>query len=258
MLRFKTINLIFGIVLILIVLLDYFFNLSSWIYGLMGVLWITLTTVGAFHIRWNYHLKAIHQNKGIKDNWVAITFDDGPHPEFTPKILKLLQMHDAKATFFCVGKQLEQNGELTEEIVTQGHTLGNHTYSHANDFGFFGTEKVITELKQTKEIIKAMTGLETRLYRPAFGVTNPNIKKAVHHLSLQTIGWSIRSLDTTNLSTKKVLHRITRKLNKGDIILLHDTSEKTVEVLEQLLLFLQKNNMRSVTVNQLLDLEAYA
>jgi peptidoglycan/xylan/chitin deacetylase (PgdA/CDA1 family) len=143
-------------------------------------------------------------------------------------------------------------------MVAQGHSIGNHTYSHANDFGFFGIKKVIAELEKTNDIIKQTTGLDTKLYRPAFGVTNPNIKKAVQHLKLQTIGWSIRSLDTTYRSKNKLLYRITKKLNKGEIILLHDTSEKTVEVLEQLLLFLQKNKMQSVTVDQLLDLEAYA
>jgi peptidoglycan/xylan/chitin deacetylase (PgdA/CDA1 family) len=77
-------------------------------------------------------------------------------------------------------------------------------------------------------------------------------------LELKTIGWNIRSLDTTKRSQKAILERITHKIRKGDIILLHDSSAKTVEVLEQLLLFLQQNKMQSVTVDQLLDIQAYA
>jgi peptidoglycan/xylan/chitin deacetylase (PgdA/CDA1 family) len=116
----------------------------------------------------------------------------------------------------------------------------------------------MAELLRTNAAIKKITGLETKFYRPAFGVTNPNINKAVKKLGLQTIGWSIRSLDTTKRSKKAILNRISGKLNQGDIILLHDSSEKTVEVLEQLLLFLQRNRMQSVTVDQLLEIEAYA
>ncbi|HUH45613.1 MAG TPA: polysaccharide deacetylase family protein, partial [Arenibacter sp.] len=112
--------------------------------------------------------------------------------------------------------------------------------------------------QRTRKAIQDLTGLDTHLYRPAFGVTNPNISKAVNQSGLQVIGWSIRSLDTTYRSKKSVLRRITRRLKQGDIILLHDTSAKTVEVLEQLLLFLQNNKIRSVTVDRLLDIKAYA
>src|SRR5690606_34108804 len=112
--------------------------------------------------------------------------------------------------------------------------------------------------QRTRETIQQLSGLETVLYRPAFGVTNPHISRAVDQLRLQTIGWNIRSLDTTYRSKKTLLHRVTHRLKQGDIILLHDTSAKTVEVLEQLLLFLQNNTMRSVTVDQLLEIKAYA
>jgi peptidoglycan/xylan/chitin deacetylase (PgdA/CDA1 family) len=114
------------------------------------------------------------------------------------------------------------------------------------------------ELQKTNTAIKEVTSLDAKLYRPAFGVTNPSIKKAVKKLKLQTVGWNIRSLDTTKRSKKVVLERITNKIKKGDIILLHDNSAKTIEVLEQLLLFLQQNKMQSVTVDQLLDIQAYA
>ncbi|WP_239985684.1 MULTISPECIES: polysaccharide deacetylase family protein [Arenibacter] len=191
-------------------------------------------------------------------NWVAITFDDGPHPDFTPKILELLQKYNAKASFFCVGQLVGQYGSVAKDIIERGHTIGNHTYTHSNGFGFLSTNKVLLELQKTNETIHELTGLNTKLYRPAFGVTNPNINRAVKKMNLETIGWSIRSLDTTKRSKKAILERVTSKLKKGDIILLHDTSEKTVEVLEQLLLFLHQNNMQSVSVDQLLDIEAYA
>lgn len=238
--------------------MDYSLGISGWIYPILIGFWAVLTSIGSFHIRWNYHLNGLHHNKKTKNNWVAITFDDGPHPDFTPQVLKLLSRYKVKATFFCIGKEMAQYPDIVTQIIADGHTIGNHTYSHANTFGFFSTKKVVGELYRTRETIQQLTGLDTVLYRPAFGVTNPNIGRAVNQLGLRTIGWSVRSLDTTNRSKKTLLHRITRRLKHGDIILLHDTSAKTVEVLEQLLLFLQNNNMRSVTVDQLLEIEAYA
>src|SRR5690606_13296141 len=140
-------------------------------------------------------------------------------PIFTPQVLKLLSRYNAKATFFCIGKQVAQHPDIVKEIIAEGHTLGNHTYSHSKTFGFLSTEKVVEELQRTRETIQQLTGLDSILYRPAFGVTNPSIGSAVDQLGLQTIGWSIRSLDTTNRSKMTILHRITHRLKPGDIIL---------------------------------------
>ncbi len=194
----------------------------------------------------------------ILKNQIALTFDDGPHPEFTPKVLDLLKKHEFKATFFCIGQHIEKHPELFKRILSEGHTVGNHTYSHSKLFGFFGTQKVVAELKRTIDLVKDLTGQSMSLYRPAFGVTNPMIEKAVKQLNLTSIGWNVRSLDTTARVENKVLNRITSKISKGDMVLLHDTSQKTVNVLERLLLFLEDKNMESVTVDKLLELNAYA
>jgi peptidoglycan-N-acetylglucosamine deacetylase len=224
---------------------------------LLLISWLLLTAMGSAFISWNYHLLAINHNKKIKQEQVSITFDDGPHPEFTPKVLELLDKYDAKATFFCIGKNIEAHPALFQELISHGHTVGNHTYSHASNFGFFSSEKVLEELEKTNKIVKELSGLGLRLYRPAFGVTNPSIKKALQQTNLKTIGWSKRSLDTTAISEKNIVNRITRNLKKGDIILLHDTSDKSVAVLERLLLFLQSNKMQAVTVNELLSIQPY-
>ena len=189
---------------------------------------------------------------------MVLLFDDGPHPEFTPKVLELLKKHNAKATFFCIGKHIEAYPNVYNEIIKQGHTVGNHTYSHANNFGFFKTEKVIEELQKTNTIAKNIIGLTMQLYRPAFGVTNPRIKRAIKSTELQSIGWNIRSLDSTSRTPKRIFNRSTKNLSKGDVILFHDTSLKTITVLEQLLLFLQQRNMESVTIDSLFNIKAYA
>jgi peptidoglycan/xylan/chitin deacetylase (PgdA/CDA1 family) len=214
--------------------------------------------LGSSLIGWNYHLRSLNKNTNIVEDRVSITFDDGPNPDYTAEVLSLLKKHNAKASFFCIGKQVAANPDLFQRIISEGHSVGNHTYSHSNVFGFFSAKKVISELRQTNAIVKDISGLEMTMYRPAFGITNPNIKKALQTTQMYSIGWSKRSFDTTKLSEKTILKRITQNLKKGDIILLHDSSSKTLKVLEQLLLFLQANKMQSVTVDQLLNIEPYA
>jgi len=108
-------------------------------------------------------------------------------------------------------------------------------------------------LGNKQQLIKETLQIENNLFRPPFGVTNPNIAKAVKTLNLQTVGWSIRSLDTKATNVKSVLNKITKKIKKGDIILLHDSSELSFLILEQLLQFLDKHKYKSVTVNELFN-----
>lgn len=229
----------------------------SWVL-LIGFIWLALTMVGSALIGLNYHFDSLNSNSKISTNKIAITFDDGPNPDFTNDVLAILKKHDAKATFFCIGKHIETHPELLKNIINNGHTIGNHTYSHANIFGFYKTAKVIQELNRTNEIVKRVAGLNLKLFRPAFGVTNPRIKTAINQLNLTSIGWNKRSFDTTSLDENKIFNRITKNIKKGDIILLHDSSEKTLKVLERLLLFLQEKNLQSVTVNELLNVKPYA
>ena len=258
MLTYKNVNRVVVALLLVFILLKAMILISFlWIF-LLGLVWLTLTIIGSFHICWNYFLKAEHHNYQINENTIAITFDDGIHSEFTPKVLKILKQYDAKATFFLIGKQLEGQEEILKDIIQQGHTIGNHTYSHSNNFGFLKTKEVVSDLKKTQAVVEDLVGLKMNLFRPAFGVTNPRIAKAVDSLELTTIGWSIRSLDTTKISKEKILNKITKNINKGDVVLLHDTSQKTIEVLEQLLVFLENRKLKSITIDQLHKLKAYA
>jgi len=253
----RVVNPIIILVLLTLVALDFFATVSWLTYGFILLLWFLITLCGSFFIRWDYHLKSLHANKSINENWVSITFDDGPNTEYTSEVLTLLKKYDAKATFFCIGKQIEKHPKVLERIIEEGHSIGNHTYSHSKSFGFFSAQKVKEELLKTKALVKDLTGLNMNLFRPAFAVTNPMIEKAVKELNLKSIGWSVRSLDTTARSQKTILKRITSKVSKGDIILLHDTSKKTIAVLERLLVFLEEKNLQSVTVERLLEIEAY-
>ena len=258
MLRFYTINALALVVFFGLLLAGFFGDVPAWLYILFIFIWVIITAIGSFQIRWNYHLRSLNHNHQISENYISITFDDGPHPEFTPKVLSLLKEYNAKATFFLIGKNAEMHPNFVQQILNEGHTVGNHSYSHSKNFGFFSAEKVAAELRQTNSILKKITGKEVKLFRPPFGVTNPNIKHALKKTGHLSIGWNKRSFDTTNLSEKRILRRITSNLKKGDIILLHDSSAKTVAVLEQLLLTLQPQKLQSVPVDRLLEIEAYA
>ena len=257
MLTFKNVNIITRVLLLVFALLKVLNYVSILWLIFIGVVWLILTIIGSFHIRWNYFLKAKHHNYQVKDNMISITFDDGPNKEFTPKVLALLGKHHAKATFFLIGNQIEENQELVKEIIDQGHTIGNHTFSHTNNFGFLKIDKVISDLEKNKALVEQLFQLKMNLFRPAFGVTNPRISKAVKKLNLETFGWSVRSLDTTKDTKEKIYKRITQNIRKGDVVLFHDTCEKSVEVLEQFLVFLEKKKLGSVTIDQLFNTKAY-
>ncbi|HET8737301.1 MAG TPA: polysaccharide deacetylase family protein [Pricia sp.] len=254
----RSVNLLTISVMLGLLILARFVTVPWWIFILMPVVWFAITACGSFFIGWDYHLTSMHANTNCTANWISLSFDDGPNPEFTPRILQLLAQHGAKATFFCIGQQANDHPDILKQILAERHSIGNHTYTHSPSFGFFSSQRVIYELRKTKSLIKDLTGLEMNLYRPAFGVTNPQIEKAVKTLDLHSIGWSVRSLDTTARSEMRVLNRITSKISRGDIVLLHDTGEKTIRVLERLLVFLQEENLQSVPVERLLEIEAYA
>lgn len=258
MLTYKNVNRIFIPLLLVFILLRVFYSISFLWVSILVTAWLFLIAFGSFNIRSNFFLTARHHNYSTKESEIAITFDDGPNKEFTPKILALLKKHHAKATFFLIGNQVEKNSEIVKNIITEGHTIGNHTFSHSNNFGFLKTEEIIADLKKTNQVVEELTGLKLNFFRPAFGVTNPRIAKATKELNLDAFGWSIRSLDTTKDTKEKILSRITKNIKKGDVVLLHDTSEKTVEVLEQFLVFIEQQQLKSVTLDQLFNCKAYA
>ncbi|KPE51316.1 polysaccharide deacetylase [Chryseobacterium indologenes] len=228
----------------------YAFQGSLWVY-LAGFLAFSAVVVwGSFTIQLGYFVNSItHKRTRIKET--ALTFDDGP-TEFTPKFLDLLKEHEVKATFFCIGKQIEKYPEIFQRIIAEGHTIGNHTFSHSNSTGFLSTFKMTEEIEKCDEVMMKVGNIKTDLYRPPFGVTNPNIAKAIRKTGKKSIGWNVRSLDTIIDNEKKIYQRVTKGLKKGSIILLHDTSEKTYRVLADLLLFLKDKKYSTFTVDTLI------
>ncbi|MDR0228205.1 MAG: polysaccharide deacetylase family protein [Flavobacteriaceae bacterium] len=256
MVKVRLINCL-GVLYFLVVGIAFINYSIHWSWFVLGLfLWIGLLAWGSFDIRQNVFVRAISSFSVGKNKQIAITFDDGP-TLFTPKVLELLQQHQAKATFFCIGKQVEQYPDILQQIVAQKHTIGNHTYTHTHKMGFLSASEVLEEIQQAEKTIYTAIGLQTQFFRPPFGVTNPNIAKALKQTHYKVIGWNIRSLDTVIDEEERIFERIKKKVKPGAIILLHDTTDKTVAVLARLLNYLEQQGYQAVGINELLNTSSY-
>lgn len=238
---------------ILVVILDTIFGISLWWYFLLFITWFSIMTIGSFSMNWNFYLKAITSKKRIKEKKIAITFDDGPNPDYTLDVLRILKQYHAKATFFCIGQNVENYPEILKSISEDGHDIGNHSFSHDLMIDFNSTENWLHEIKQTDNAIQRFTGKKAAIFRPPFGVSTPKLAKALKVTEHQVIGWNIRSYDTVIKNPKSVVNRLTNQIKPGAIILLHDKQSNVLHVLEHLLQFLQKQDYQSVTINELLN-----
>lgn len=254
--KHKLVNFIFISALLLLGLLSFFETVEIVYFVATVCLWFLIVFWGSAFIDSNYHVKSYCSNPSETEKKIAITFDDGPN-EMTILVLEVLKKFNAKATFFCIGKNIKQHPEIFKKTIEEGHTIGNHSYSHSPFFDFYRKERVIDELQQTDALIMAELGKKPKWFRPPYGVTNPSIRRALEVTNHKTIGWNIRSLDGILKNEKFLLDRITKKVQPGGIILLHDTSIQTVRVLEQLLSFLQNNKYNVVPLEELLKVKAY-
>ena len=151
-----------------------------------------------------------------------LTIDDGPDPVDTPQILNLLDGHNAKATFFMIGSQAEKHPALIREVISRGHTVGNHTYSHPlKDFWFAGRKRVNHELKTTQQSLKE-AGAEVRFFRSPAGIKNVFLKRCLIECGLCSVAWTIRSGDTFSSKKDDVIKLVLSKAQPGAIILMHE------------------------------------
>lgn len=216
----------------------------SWIYyGIVVTLFLGLLSWGVSDIRMGYFIPVTYHLRGRPAKKVVLTFDDGP-TEFTPLFLDLLNKYQAKAVFFCIGKQIEQYPEILKRIKEEGHIIGNHTYTHTSKNCFASTTTFLEEITKTDEILRKFQ-IETTYFRPPYGITNPHIAKAIKKCGKKVIGWDIRSLDTIIKEETRLQSRVLSKLTNGNIILMHDTSERTYHLLEQVLKYLKENNFQA-------------
>jgi peptidoglycan/xylan/chitin deacetylase (PgdA/CDA1 family) len=158
---------------------------------------------------------------------VAITFDDGPDAQVTLQVLDILDQFQAKASFFVVGNKLREYPQIARQIVARGHSLENHTASHALLFALFGVRGMQREIQSLQAEIEQIGGKAPRFFRPPAGFHSPLLVPLLGLLGLRLATWTRRGFDTRDRSPERVLGRLTRGLAAGDILLLHDGNSAT-------------------------------
>lgn len=186
--------------------------------------------------------------------YVALTFDDGPHPKGTPAILQTLKEYNVKATFFMMGCQAEKYPDMVKQVADQGHELGNHTYSHPNARKRT-TADMIEEVNKTNEMIERAAGKKPLLFRPPYGIYTSELLEYTENNGLSTILWSVDSLDWKSKNVEAIHQVVTQNVTNQSIVLLHDIYATTAEALPQLIQMLQKEGYQFVTVSELLAME---
>jgi len=216
-------------------------------------LYLTIPVILSFFPCSLFHYKPVICKAKTTEKVVAITFDDGPDPEFSPLILDILRKHQIKATFFLIGKNIPGNEEIVKTMEKEGHIIGNHSYTHCNFWDFWPPARIYMDLLKNQSLIQSLTGKKVMYFRPPFGVINPMVSKAIRMTSSHVICWNIRSLDTLTQNRDALLKRITRNLKGGDIILLHDNREMTAGILDELIHEISIQGFRISPLDQMIN-----
>lgn len=191
--------------------------------------------------------------KNCDEKVVSLTFDDGPESGTTEKVLEILKRYDAKATFFCIGKKIEPNSEVFKQIITFGHTLGNHSFRHNDNFSLLLPSRMREEIERCQAEIKKYAGYEPRFFRPPLGVTNPMLAIALRKFRFDVIGWNVRPFDTSAKDADEVSRRVISKIKPGAVVLLHDRMPHTPKALETILDWLYANGYRVVPLEEMMS-----
>jgi len=190
--------------------------------------------------------------------YIAITFDDGPHATFTPRLLDMLRERNIKATFFVCGNNCELYPNILRRIVAEGHELGNHSYNHPV-LAKMSEEQVRSQLSRTHQAVLNATGVNMRLLRPPYGAFTPAQREwALREFGYPTILWSVDPLDWKKPGSSVITSRITSQTTQGDIILAHDIHGQTIDAMPATLDALLRKGYRFVTVSQLIAMKTQA
>ncbi|GAA0344784.1 polysaccharide deacetylase family protein [Oceanobacillus sp. FSL W7-1293] len=184
---------------------------------------------------------------------IALTFDDGPHSKYTPAILDILAEYDAAATFFVLGAHAEKFPDIIHRQVMEGHEIGNHTYDHTTKLS-----RLSQEMKETSDILYAITGNRPKLFRPVGGSYNDAIVKKAGENQLHVVLWSWDqdTKDWDGVDYKTIAANVISSISPGDVVLFHDAGgkrEQTVKALPLILDYLAENQYKTITVSEMME-----
>lgn len=241
-------------------------HVAWYVYLLLFIVYTGLLAYGSTNVASGFYMKTLNSRKdsvspgtSIKQKFqIAISFDDGPADNYTPAILDILAAHRVPAAFFCIGKNIAGRENLLNRIANEGHVIGNHSFSHHFWFDLYNAEKMTNDLDAMNLQVLQATGLKLRLFRPPYGVTNPNLARAVKKLGFLSIGWNVRSLDTMAKDPEQLLQKMLKSVKPGAIILFHDTCQATFLMLPAFIEAVHKRGINIVRLDKMLGVEAYA
>lgn len=184
---------------------------------------------------------------------VALTFDDGPHPTHTPRLLALLAQEDVRVTFFEIGEKVAQHPALARAIVAAGHELGNHTRTHVN-LSKLDEAAVRAEVVEAQTILRDAAGVTPAVFRAPFLAHGPALWSVLGELGLPSITTRVATRDWDGAVTQEEVIETASRAGPGDIVLLHTWPEKTVRAMPEIIARLRAKGLRFVTVSELLAL----
>ena len=185
---------------------------------------IALCGIAPFLPRFSFFLPIISMGNSGKPA-VTITFDDGPDPVSTPAVLELLSKHKICATFFVTGKKASEHPGIVKEILTRGHTVGNHSYSHDNLIMFKSSKALIKEIEFAQDILGEF-GITPLAFRPPVGITNPRLGQVLNKAGMYNLNFSCRAVDGGNRWIKNLSERILTRVHPDAIVALHDVTPR--------------------------------
>ena len=186
---------------------------------------------------------------------IALTFDDGPHPKYTPVILEILQEYGIRATFFMVGENVKYYHDVAEAVESAGHEIGNHTYSHAR-LDQMPREAIVKQICACEDEIASLHEYRPRFFRPPEGQLSEVVKQVSHECDYQLVLWDVDTRDWAHTPPSVICRKVLDTVQPGDIILMHDfigRNSPTPEALRLLIPALLERGYEFVTVGELLD-----
>ena len=196
---------------------------------------------------------------------LALTYDDGPNDPWTFRLLEVLDRHQVKATFFLIGRFVEQRPDIARAVVTAGHAIGSHTWDHPNLI-FCSSGEVRRQLEKTQRAIQEATGVDVKLFRPPFGGRRPASLRAARSLGLQPVMWNVTCRDWTERSTDEIVELAEGQIRGGDVILLHDGEfhrigvdrSRSIEATDRILTRYTGEGYRFVTIPEMMERQQLA
>ena len=191
----------------------------------------------------------------VSGNYIAITFDDGPHPQNTTRLLDILRARNVKATFYVIGRSVDLYPQVVRRTVAEGHEIGNHTHTHRL-LSKLSDSEVRTEMARCRDAISRAAGVQPRTMRPPYGGLLQRQRELVHaEFGYPTILWSVDPLDWKNRNSSLITSRILSGASAGGIVLAHDLHATTVDAMPGTLDGLLRRGFKFVTVSQLLAMK---